>query len=349
VKLGAAFSAARRAGVIGFGRRHDIEGHEPLRRPREALGGRVTDYSRADMSYAVRLGNRSYNADMIFRALAQKPSGRREPGSLKYQRLLDTKGRDAADAYARRTAEKAIAFVASNPKIIDRTDALVRLTEIKALADALPWGLYAGPGPRRALEAAFSVAEKIGGLSFGFSLREWSDTCGQDTRTTRTHRDLLTRLGWLDRNPDDRLGRTARFRLRTPTHIHSNGRYECAGSGGFAWLAHDAFRPEGLGDLGWYVLSLTESRRPLHELSIRSGVDPAELEDVVGILSHADLVVIDDRAQVSRVADLIPPLDEIARRRGTDGRGDADRAEHQREREAFRARGVNVRTPQEVA
>lgn len=89
----------------------------------------MTDYSRADMQYAVRLGNRGYDVDMIFRALATKPSGRRDPGSLKYQRLMDTKGRDVADAYARQTAEKAIAFIANNPRIIDRTDALVRITE----------------------------------------------------------------------------------------------------------------------------------------------------------------------------------------------------------------------------
>ena len=306
----------------------------------------MNDYSRVDMSYAVRLANRAYDADMIFRALAQKPSGRREPGSVKYQRLLDSRGRDAADAYARRTAEKAIVFVASNPRIVDRTDAFVRLTEIKALADAMPWGLYAGPGARRALEGAFCVAERMGGLSFGLSLREWAEICGQETRTTRTNRDRLVDLGWLQRNTDDRLGRTARFRLRAPAHIHSNGRYECADSGGRAWLGHDAFRPEALGDLGWYLLSLTESRRPLRELSIRAGIDPAELEDILGVMVHADLVV--GVEQVARVADPIPFLDVVATRRGTLGRAEADRAQHQREREEFRARGVNVRVPQEV-
>ncbi|MBA3737493.1 MAG: hypothetical protein H0W97_02900 [Actinobacteria bacterium] len=307
----------------------------------------MTDYSRGDMSYAVRLANRGYDVDMIFRALATKPSGRRDPGSLKYQRLMDTKGRDVADAYARQTAEKAIAFIANSPRIIDRTDALVRITEIKALADALPWGLYAGPGARRALEAAFSIAERVGGLAFGLSLREWSETCGQDLRMTRTNRDLLVRLGWLLRNPDDRLGRTARFRLRTPPHIHSHGRYECASYGAHAWLAHDAFREEGLGNLGWYVLSLTDSRPlALHELSIRSGVDLAELEDLIGIMTHADLVVGDD--QVGAVPDLTLALDHFAQGRGTLGRGEADRAQYQRDREAFRARGVNVRTLQEA-
>ncbi len=99
---------------------------------------------------------------MIFRALAAKPAGRRDPGSMKYQRILDMRGRDAADSYAKRTAENAIAFVQANPPIKDRTDAMIRILELEALADSLPWMIYAGPGARRALEGAFTVAERVG-------------------------------------------------------------------------------------------------------------------------------------------------------------------------------------------
>lgn len=49
---------------------------------------------------------------------------------MKYMRVLDDKGKDAADDYARTTARKAIEFVAANPRIIDKADALVRITEI---------------------------------------------------------------------------------------------------------------------------------------------------------------------------------------------------------------------------
>lgn len=308
----------------------------------------MTDYSRVDMSYAVRLANRSYDTDMIFRALAQKPSGRRDPGSLKYQRILDTKGRDAADAYALQTANKAIAFVAANPPILDKASALVAITEIEGVAAALPWGVYAGPGARRALEAAFVVAERVNGISFGLSLREWAELCGQDFRTTRTHRDLLLGLGWLRRNPDDRLGRTARYSLRLPPHIHSHLRSECAGSSGRAWLAHDAFRERALGGLPWYLLSLVEpSAITLRELSIRSGVDEEELDDVIAIMEHAGLVNLVD-GHVVPVPDPLPRLDDFARRHGTTGWGEADKEKHRRDREAFQTRGVNVRTRQEV-
>jgi hypothetical protein len=306
----------------------------------------VTDYSRADMEYACRLANRAYDEDMIFRALAKKPSGRRGPGSVKYQRILDEKGRDAADDYARTTARKAIRFVIENPKIGDRADALVRLTELRAIADGLPWCTYGGPGPRRALEATFIIGERVGGIRFGLSLREWAELCGQDMRATRTHRDLLVALGWLDRNADDRLGRTARYRLRTPRHIHSHGRYECAALGDPAWLAHDAFRPEGLGDVGWYVLSRAGTQLGVSDLSVRAGIDPAALEDLLGVMVHAGLIDIDGDCRLHRVTNPIPALDGVAERRGTIGRLIADREQHRRERDAFHARGVNVRVPQ---
>jgi hypothetical protein len=66
-------------------------------------------------------------------------------------------------------------------------------------------------------------------------------------------------------------------------------------------------------------------------------------------MTHAELVVVDHTLNVARVADPIPYLDAVASRRGTLGHGEADRAQHRRDREAFRARGVNVRVPQEVA
>lgn len=154
----------------------------------------MTDYSRQDMSYAVRLANRGYSVDAIFHALAKKPKGRREPASMKYMRLLDEKGSDSADDYARTTARKAIAFVAANPRIIDKADALVRITEIKATADAMPWGVYAGPRTRRALEGAFVVAERVGGVAFGLALREWAEICGLDLRALQSERDRLVRF-----------------------------------------------------------------------------------------------------------------------------------------------------------
>jgi hypothetical protein len=302
------------------------------------------DQSRRDMSWAVRLANRGYDATGIFNALSAKPSGRREPGSVKYQRLLDSRGRDAADAYARGTALKAVEFVRANPALKDRPSSFVRIVEIESLAGALPWGQYGGPGVRRALEAVFVVAERVGGVSFGLALREWGELCGTDERMIRAHRHALCDLEWLRRNPGDRPGLTARFSLRPGKHIHSNGRSECAPAGDREWLDHDAFRPDGLGDVGWYVLSVLTQPYALDALAIRTGLDPDDLQVVVGRLDRADLVHVSDGEPIVRAANLKASLDAVAAAMGCAGSLDADKERHARERTAFRGRrDVNVR------
>jgi hypothetical protein len=298
------------------------------------------------MSFALKLANRGYDEHSIFRALAKKPSGGRDHSSIKYQRLLDERGRDAADAYARRTAERAVIFVGENPKILDRTDALVRIAEIEAKADALPWQLYFGPGLRRTLDAAFVVAERSGKVNPGLALREWAEIAGQTFSTVRTNSQKLLDLGWLVRLSPDPKWKTGRYGLRLPSHIHSHGRSECVGTGGRAWVAHDAFRPECLGDLGWYVLRLMDSRPTAHELSIRGGIDPDDIDDVLAVMERADLFVVDEAGRLHRVSDPIPALDDLARTRGTLGSAQADRAQHRREREAYR--GLKVPTLEEV-
>lgn len=300
------------------------------------------DASADDMAYAVRLANRAFSAEQIFRALSAKPSGRREPGSLKYQRLLDGRGRDRADAYAWTTAEKAIAFVQANPAITDRPSALVKLLELEAVAGALPWAVYGGASARRALEAAFVVAERVGGLSFGLSVREHAELTGHDFERIRVDRRVLTDLGWLRRDPSDRLGRTSRFSLRRGFHIHSHQGDLNVGTDR-EWLAHDGFRDRALGDLGWLVLSLLAAPVSTHALALRTGLDQTALEDVCSKLERAGLMRIVDDDLIHRANDVVSALDHAARDLGTIGAGDADRERHRVDREAFRARqDVNV-------
>jgi hypothetical protein len=310
-----------------------------------SLGRR--DYSREDMGYAVRLANRGYSEPMIFRALAAKPSGKREPGSIKYQRILDERGRDAADAYARRTAGKAVEWVKRNPPIRDRPEALVRLTEIATIVSALPWAIYAGPAARRALEAVFVVAKRVGGVRFGLSLREWAELAGMTKRGIESHRDTLLRMGWLRRDPTDRLGRTSRFTLAAPRDIQlTGGGSECPPFGDATWLDHDAFREGALGDLGWYVFASLAIPMTLAELGIRTGLGLEGAEDMVALLDRAELVVFQDNEIVARADCLIDRLGETAELFDTSGRGEAERELHRQQRDAFRRReDVNVREP----
>ncbi len=302
------------------------------------MTGARTDTSRNDWRWALRLANRGYGRTAIAAALSKKPSGRRDAGSLKYMRLLDERGRDAADLYATRTAERAIQWVHDNPAIRTPTEATLRLLEIEAAAEALPWAVYGGPGVRRGLEAAFLVADRTRRVNFGLALREWAELAGQDFEAIRRHRDVLIDLDWMKRNTDDRPGRTARFALRIPRHIQLHmGGWNVGVSADRGWVGHDAFRPEGLGDAGWYVLHELSGPMSLSSLSGQTGYGPYELEDQVSLLMRHGLIVGQD--PVGRAEDgLLDLLDRAAESFGTAGALDDDRAAHEAERRAFRAR-----------
>lgn len=295
------------------------------------------------MSYAVRLANRDYDVHKIFRALARKPSGKRDPGSVKYARVLDERGQEAADRYARRTAENAVKFVADNPRIVDRAGALVRLHEIQGLANALPWAIYGGPAARRSLEATFVVAERVGGVVFGLALREWAELAGQRKRAIEHNRDTLLRLGWLKRNPSDRLGRTARFTLRVPRDIQpTRVRFECPTLAGRGWVGHDAFREAALGDVGWLLLASIGSPSMIADLGGRTGLGLDDVEDLITKFARLELVEFDGGI-VQPASDIDDALDRAADAFKTAGSAEKDRKEHRDDREDFRARGaVNV-------
>lgn len=283
------------------------------------------------MSYAVRLANRDYERHQIVEALMSDEE---------VLRLQQSAGAAKARRFAETTAEKALAFVRTNPAIRDRQAALIRILELEAFADALPWGLYGGPGPRRALEAMFVVAENLGGVEFGLALRQHAEIAGQSFERIRTHRASLDSLGWIRRNPRDRPGKTSRFALRRPSHIQplpprglNVGHREDR-----AWMPHDAFREDALGDEGWYVLSLIFAPTSLRELASRSGFDEDALEAIVGPLVRGGVVDLDDAGRCFRVEAVLPRLDDLADRCGTAGQAKADRARHRRDREEFRGR-----------
>jgi len=298
------------------------------------------------MSYACRLANRGYTVEQIADELSGKRSGKRQRGSVKYRRIFETKGIDAADRYARRTAEKAVSWILAHPKILDRNEAVLRVLEIEATADALPWGVYGGADLRRNLQAAFVVARRVGGVRFGLSLREHAGIAGQDLSQTRANRNALHDLGWLRRNSRDRPGRTSRFGLRTPSHIQPTGEggLNVQGAGG-RYLSHDAFRPDALGDAGWYVLASAAVPIGRRELALRTGYDEETLLDHLARMEHLGLMCLTDSGLVSHaIDDLGPLLDAAATLFSTSGALDADNARYKRDRELFRSRlDVNVR------
>jgi hypothetical protein len=297
------------------------------------------------MTWAVKLANRGHPADQIARELSRTPTPKRPAGSKKYQRILETRGREEATKYAARTAEKAVTFVRDNPKVMDHAAAAVRLIEIESAAESLPWLVYCGPQARRALDAALLVAWRVGSLNFGLALREWAELAGLEFESIRTARNALIREGWLRRNPTDRNGRTSRFTISTPSHIHSHQGDKNVGlHRDREWLAHDAFRETALGSEGWVVLRAV-SNVPMQRdlIQTKIALDADELWEHLLRFERAGVLVVGDNSVRRAADDLIPLLDGIARDAGTMGDLLKLRQKHLADRSAWRQRGdVNV-------
>lgn len=304
------------------------------------------DRSSRDMTWAVKLANRRYTAHQIAEALARPPGGkRRHAGSMKYQAILQTRGFNEATKYATRTAGNAVKFVTENPKILDRGAAAVRLVEIEDAVESLPWLVYCGPKARRALDAALVVAWRVGSVKFGLALREWAELSGLDFESIRTARSVLQSEGWLRRDPNDRNGRTARYSLSPPAHIHSHrGGLNVGLHDDRQWLAHDAFREPALGSLGWAVLrAVPPAPTPIAVLEGRLALDHEDLWEQLLQLERAHLILVGDNSVRRAADDLMPLLDAVAVAEGTAGELIAQRARHLQDRAAWHGRGdVNV-------
>jgi hypothetical protein len=313
------------------------------------------DYSREDMAWAVRLANKGHDATMIARVLRTKPSGKRGGAySMKYQRLLDERGRDAACRYAERTARKAVEFVKANPMIQDHIGGTARLIHITRAADEQDWTDH--PGARKALEAAVHIALGLPypTVVFGLSDRQWAETAGQSRDSLRRNRDRLVKLGWITRNPDDLPGRTSRYRLDIPDPFKSPPR-------GDVWQEEaerlrekygpdvlrgvpptaDPFNSHHIGDMNgeprgpdcWaYPMALS----PAHDL-----YRPGAYGDVGWLWAHRAVRELDrwDGHELPPFGWKFswPPADWFAERYGTLGEGARDRRIHDDERAEFRS------------
>jgi hypothetical protein len=297
-----------------------------------------------DMSWAVSLANRGQDAVQIARALSTPGNRKRPAGSVHYQQLVQTRGQEAATRYATRTADKALAFVAENPKITDHAGAVAALVQIEMAAESLSWLVYCGARARRALEAGFVVASRVGRVQFALALREWAEIAGLDFQQIRTARNLLIREGWVRRNPDDRNGRTERLSLSKPPHILSCHEIGMWGYGDRVWLAHDAFRDGALGSIGWAILRGIPSVPTSRDLVFQKiALDPDELWGHLLAFERAGIVTIGDEKIRRSSDDLVPLLDALAVEHGTAGQLLQMKWHHEGERKAWRQRrDVNV-------
>jgi hypothetical protein len=270
----------------------------------------------------MRLARRGCERRVILDAIT-----RRHPkhgyNSLVYGETVKERGFAAAGRYAERTVDKAIRIVEQG-WVLDPTEARARIAELWVIADAEPWPLELA-GARKALEAALEIGDERGRISLGLDLRTHAMRAGQSRTAIGRHRRTLHDLGWMRRNPHDRVGLTARFRLAAPAGpLNDLVEGQLDGPARRSFVAHDAWRPAALGDAGWYVQHAIAAHAPL----------PAGADLVVERLHGHGL------GRELHAAELARRLDIAAHRLGTAGDGDRQRAQFEQER-AEHAQSLN--------
>lgn len=314
------------------------------------------DYSRDDMSWAMRLANRGSGVEAITSTLSRKPSGRRPWYSVKYARLYEERGKEVADRYARRTAEKAVERVRRFPAIRDPHEAIVRLLDIETAALMHRWGGGMGSSARRAFFGALTVANRLPSVTFGLAWREWSELVGTPHRRVRHVVTTALDGRWVTRNPDDRMGRTSRWALRVPRDCTFNltpGDMNVQTRPTFRrdaldpipptrLLNHDAF--VALGDDAWHVfdVSFTQGRVTTpRTLELATGMDAPTLAATIDLLLR-ERVIREEGPLLVGPRDVGLVLDDTAFRLGSLLSLDRLKATHKSDREAFRRGDVNV-------
>ena len=226
--------------------------------------------------------------------------------------------------------------------------------ELRGFADDKRWPLPNGPRKRRVLEGAYQIAYGVGDVRFSRSYRSWGEVVGIPWQATGHAVRLLRRDRLVLRVKPASGYQAATYRLGVPRPLPSTigpSPVDLLFKSGPNFnnrtyvLAHDAFRPQALGDAGWLVLRWLDPERPL---------EPAALASVTG-LPYRVVLEVCDRVHAAEVATAIPGgwvsvpddelgerLDRYAMKAGTWGMLSVQRSDQERQR--YRSRGEPLPT-----
>jgi hypothetical protein len=236
-----------------------------------------------DLTWALRLVRMGADRRKVIEAISHKHA-KHGYHSLIYFEHLKSRGTAAAERYAEKTADRAIAIAKEAPRVTNPYEARERLSELYAYVDAEPWPVNLA-GARRALEAAYVIGYERGRVAeMKLDLRTHALAAGQSFKAIRVHRKQLHELGWLRRHSGDRGRGISRLSFHLPPRAHRRplgGHPMCPPPLTDPVLAHDAWRPGAFGDAGWLVQAQIMNRAPL----------PARgtWDDVIGLLQEHGL------------------------------------------------------------
>jgi DNA-binding MarR family transcriptional regulator len=286
--------------------------------------GTLQSPSEVFQSVVASMVNSSWSEDQMFAALTDPSNaGGASMRRRKHQR-----------AYLRRSVQKASARRSPTHAGTSR----VRLDQLEARVFSSPWPGRAGATDQRILAAMVAVAKRKGSATVSFSARQLAEAAGTSKTTAHAATVRLERSGWVQRGTSTE-GQSARFALRTPMRtnretqdLHTGG--VCERRMSRVVRTHDAFRSGALGPRAAQIFDLLTGQ-PLStgDLTRTLGIGPRAAQKQLTRLSEHGLVRRLGDSWLANPA--MHLLDEIATKYGTNGAGERQRTQHEKDRRAF--------------
>jgi hypothetical protein len=245
-------------------------------------------------------------------ALANRPAFTRHQihsALMRHELVLDVqrkRGLRHADKLAWGIVDRAVERVKMHPPELWRFEVPDRLRRYRNRADARPWPGRTGCADRRALEAAYLTGFLARSTTFHLAARTWGLRAGMPAVSVNRAAKRLQRQGLIriERKGTVRIG--ALYRVRNPRTVTrglpprevplcqlvdiTRVGVSLLDELGYErrLLAHDAFRPDALGDSGWMVARWLSDDVPLDvdRLSSSTGIAIARVTEILETLER---------------------------------------------------------------
>lgn len=291
-------------------------------------------YGKADSSAAVQsvaLG--AVNAGLSEPWLYSVLRDTRNVGGRKVQAMNEHKARP----YVARSYQRALERAATHPVVLDQNGAHATIAEYRRIVDRAHWKGVGGASDYTVLVALYGIADRIGNVArIGASVRELAELSGKTIATVSRSLRRLEKDGWLRPIARGSEQRAGRFALTLPLDVLTVDRERGCECRHAVDLGADVWRWRGLGATkGRLWGALCDHEQTTDQLAERFGVKAGTMRRHLATLEHDGLA---RRAQDGWVLVADTDLEQIALELGTAGNRERDKARHERQREALRAR-----------
>jgi hypothetical protein len=305
-------------------------------------GGRTgRDKSDSGLLWRIELVavNAGISAPWLFKALLD----RKNPGGRKLQKISLERGEAAAREFFEHDFERARRWVANHPKIDDRSAVEAELAKVRGALEQAQWTGIGGGTRHEVFLAHLQIARRRGSLTYYASVRELGERAGVAAISASRANSDLERDSWIRLVADAALGMPQQWSIvprpdDTTVTFRSHGGRESVCNDDVAPPGHDAFRWRSLGKAKRLIYRLLDLQhgRSAKDIAAMRKVHVRTAQRHLCALARYRLAQCGYDGLWRRLPDV--DLEEVAKKLGSFGKGDAERTLHRRERESFLVR-----------